>query len=69
MIINSFLQWKLNTKTYHFSNQAADLERLKVLLEHGGIYLDLDVLVIKSFDALRYYGIINSWLKTIFIKI
>ena len=32
---------------------ASDLGRVKVLLKTGGIYLDFDVLVIRSFDNLR----------------
>ena len=31
----------------------SNVDRVKVLLEYGGIYLDLDVLVTKSMDKLR----------------
>ena len=34
----------------------ADYARVKVLHEYGGIYLDTDVEVIKSFDDLLHYG-------------
>ena len=38
--------------------QASDLERLKILYELGGIYLDLDVFVINSFSPLRKYNFV-----------
>jgi hypothetical protein len=33
----------------------SDVDRLVVLMQYGGIYLDLDVLVVQSFDPLRKY--------------
>lgn len=33
----------------------ADIIRLEALLEYGGIYLDLDVYTIRSFDALLHF--------------
>ncbi|ELU09498.1 hypothetical protein CAPTEDRAFT_200369 [Capitella teleta] len=33
----------------------SNVDRLVVLMEYGGIYLDLDVLIVKSFDPLRKY--------------
>ncbi|ELT96741.1 hypothetical protein CAPTEDRAFT_196653 [Capitella teleta] len=38
-----------------YDTSQSDLDRLAILMEHGGIYLDMDVLVIKSFDPLRKY--------------
>ena len=38
-----------------FYTSHSNVDRLKVLSEYGGIYLDLDVLVTKSFDDLRRY--------------
>jgi hypothetical protein len=35
---------------------ASDVMRLRALLAHGGIYVDTDVLVLRSFDALRVNG-------------
>lgn len=42
-------------KLCHVAHQAG-IVRLQVLLEHGGIYLDADVLVQKSFDELLKYS-------------
>ena len=39
-----------------FYNSHSDVERIKVLMEFGGIYLDMDVFVIQSFDELRKYN-------------
>eukprot|EP01090_Pellita_catalonica_P008198 TRINITY_DN1890_c0_g1_i1.p1 TRINITY_DN1890_c0_g1~~TRINITY_DN1890_c0_g1_i1.p1 ORF type:complete len:630 (-),score=77.72 TRINITY_DN1890_c0_g1_i1:40-1929(-) len=39
-------------KLVHVAHQA-DVIRLQVLLEFGGIYLDMDVIAIQSFDSLR----------------
>lgn len=35
----------------------ADIVRLQLLLQYGGIYLDLDVIVLKSFDSLLKYDV------------
>jgi len=40
-------------KLTHFQYKA-DVVRLEVLYEHGGIYLDLDMLIIKNFEELFY---------------
>lgn len=32
----------------------SDLARIKALVEHGGIYLDTDVEILKSFDEFLY---------------
>ncbi|KAK9810331.1 hypothetical protein WJX72_008833 [[Myrmecia] bisecta] len=39
----------------------ADVIRLEMLYKHGGIYLDLDVLVFQSFDALLHNDFIISY--------
>jgi len=39
------------TFVYH----RADVAKLQILLEHGGIYLDTDVIVVNSFDPIRCY--------------
>ena len=33
----------------------SDIARIDILIEQGGIYLDTDVIALKSFDTLRYY--------------
>ena len=38
-----------------FKTSDANLGRVKILMEQGGIYLDTDVLLIKSLDPLRKY--------------
>lgn len=44
--------WIAVTKMQHKS----DFIRLEQLIEHGGIYLDLDAIPLKSFDKLRRSG-------------
>jgi hypothetical protein len=39
-----------------FGPSSSDLERVTALIDKGGIYLDLDVIVVKSFNALRNYS-------------
>ncbi|XP_076819442.1 uncharacterized protein LOC143465150 [Clavelina lepadiformis] len=34
----------------------SDVARLQILLKHGGVYLDLDVITLKQFDPLRVYS-------------
>lgn len=34
----------------------SDIARIQILQQYGGIYLDFDVIVLKSFDDLRYYN-------------
>jgi hypothetical protein len=41
-------------ETKHIEHRA-DLARLEILLECGGIYLDCDVIVVRSLDPLRHY--------------
>ena len=44
---------KLKRPAYETSNSDAD--RIKVMLESGGVFLDLDVLILKSLEPLRKY--------------
>jgi mannosyltransferase OCH1-like enzyme len=39
------------TEVFH----QGDVAKLEVLREHGGIYLDYDVIVVNSFNPLRRY--------------
>jgi len=39
---------------YGFYHQS-DVAKLRILLDHGGIYLDTDVIVVNSLDPLRRY--------------
>ena len=34
----------------------SDVARLNILLKHGGIYLDTDIIALKSWDSLLYYN-------------
>lgn len=58
---NQFAQEAFNAKKWAF---AADVIRWKVLFEHGGIYLDSDVEVIKSFDDLLQYSAFTGYEKS-----
>ena len=42
-----------DVKPPHFYTSHSNVDRVKVLMEYGGIYLDFDVFVIRSFDELR----------------
>lgn len=42
-------------KLPYYETSSSNVDRLRVLYETGGIYLDLDVLVTKPFDDLRRY--------------
>ena len=44
-------------KTDAFDTTASNLDRLLVLKEHGGIYLDLDVIAIRSFAPILQYDV------------
>ena len=49
--------WFLATySSYPYNIQRADALRYFVLHEHGGIYLDLDIVCIKSLDFVRHYN-------------
>lgn len=50
---NSFYKNALRKKKYAF---AADYIRTKVLYEHGGIYMDTDMLLLQPIDALMHYN-------------
>lgn len=81
---NSDLSSKFVSEAYSLKKWAfvADYIRLKVLYERGGIYLDTDMLVLKTFDDLLQYkcffgaedlefiscGIIGAEKKNIFIE-
>ncbi|ELT96871.1 hypothetical protein CAPTEDRAFT_203237 [Capitella teleta] len=39
-----------------FGPSSSDLERVTTLMDKGGIYLDLDVIVVRSFDPLRNHS-------------
>ena len=41
-------------KTY-YETDYSDYDKVKIMMETGGIYLDFDVMVIKDFDPLRKY--------------
>ena len=45
----------VKVRTPGYDNQASDLERVRILMEEGGVYLDTDVIVLKSFDGFRQY--------------
>lgn len=47
-----------NGKAYHFPAHISDFMRTEILLRYGGIYLDPDVLVVKSFTPLRRYSVV-----------
>lgn len=34
----------------------SDIARIQILMEYGGIYMDFDVIALRSFDSLRYYN-------------
>ena len=40
-----------NNKLYHVAHKA-DVLRLQILKEHGGVYLDIDTICVKNFDSL-----------------
>jgi len=44
-------------KLYHYAHQA-DVIRLQKLIEHGGIYLDIDTICLKSFSDLLHYDFV-----------
>ena len=43
------------TKLPVYQSSDSNVDRVKILLEYGGIYLDLDVVVVQPFDALRRF--------------
>ncbi|XP_077989301.1 uncharacterized protein LOC144443632 [Glandiceps talaboti] len=44
-----------STLNRDFPEHSADIARLEILLEMGGVYLDTDVVVVGSLDPLRHY--------------
>jgi hypothetical protein len=51
-LIKTRLVRKIFTKPVDLTAHRADIIRLEALMKYGGIYLDLDVLVFRSFDSL-----------------
>jgi hypothetical protein len=45
---------------YHYAHKS-DVVRLQALKEHGGIYLDLDVLCLKPFQSLLHHECVMGW--------
>ncbi|XP_077868807.1 uncharacterized protein LOC144359489 [Saccoglossus kowalevskii] len=41
-----------------FNQHSSDVARLEILLEYGGIYMDLDVIVVSSLEPLRHYDFV-----------
>jgi len=78
-LTNAFVQEAYKLKKWAF---VSDYIRLKILYENGGIYLDTDMMVVKSFDSLLFSqcffgaedsefiscGIIGTLSKNSFIK-
>lgn len=58
---NQFAYEAYQSKKWAF---AADVIRWKVLYEHGGIYLDSDVEVVKSFDDLLHFSSFTGYEKS-----
>ena len=54
--LNSTKYIGLNKQKPQFDNQVSDRERVRILKEEGGIYLDTDVIVLRPFDELRNYA-------------
>ena len=54
--LNSTKYIGLNKQKPQFDNQVSDWERVRILKEEGGIYLDTDVIVLRPFDELRNYA-------------
>ncbi|XP_070545486.1 uncharacterized protein [Ptychodera flava] len=44
--------------TIAFIQHSSDVARLEILAEHGGIYMDLDVIVLRSLTPLRHYDFV-----------
>ena len=42
---------------WKYDSQPSDFERVRIVMEEGGIYLDTDVIVLKSFDDFRQYTV------------
>ena len=40
----------------YFETTYSDYDKVKILIEQGGIYLDMDVMVVRPFDDVRRYG-------------
>lgn len=53
-LTNTIIEGSFAQKAFHEQQWAflSDYARLRILYEHGGIYLDTDMLIVKSFDDL-----------------
>ncbi|KAF5835608.1 hypothetical protein DUNSADRAFT_7156 [Dunaliella salina] len=59
-LIATKFPWFLDTfKSYPYGIQRADALRYFVLYEHGGIYVDLDVVCNKNLDFLRHFEFVT----------
>ena len=47
--------WDVPIRKPLYETSASNVERLKILSEHGGIYMDLDYVALRSFDPLRVW--------------
>ena len=43
-------------KKIRYETDYSDFDKVKIIMERGGIYLDFDVMVVKSFDPLRKFN-------------
>jgi hypothetical protein len=50
-----------NLSKYYLNWHSADITRIKLLTEFGGIYIDQDVYVVKSLDIYRKYEMTLGW--------
>nr|CAD7260476.1 unnamed protein product [Timema shepardi] len=65
---NTSLELKYMAKPTHVFGQplssvfhASDVERILLLMEWGGIFLDTDMLVLRSLDTFRHYEMVVGW--------
>lgn len=49
---------KIHDRSISFVEHAADIKRLTLLIDFGGIYLDTDMLILKSLDPLRVHNLV-----------
>ena len=52
----NYTVWGARIKGAKFETSISNVERLKIVTEYGGIYMDLDYIALKSFDPLRKYA-------------
>lgn len=88
-IVPNMAVWKLEPETSIFNNTVSkpehlsDIARISILLKYGGIYVDFDVIVLKSFTSFYHHdvtmgaetpdllgsGIILSKINSTFLKL